>query len=355
MKYVLITGSCGLVGAEAANFFSKKKFKVLGIDNNFRKKFFGNTGSVEWSKKFLKKNLKNYIHYDIDVSNYKSLENVFKKYNKKIKCIIHSAAQPSHDWAKKNISLDFKVNAIGTLNMLELFKKYCSNSVFIQLSTNKVYGDTPNKIKLIEKKNRFEVSKFSKFYSGISSEMSIDNSVHSFFGVSKCSADLITQEFGKNLGLKTVVFRLGCITGPGHSGAELHGFLSYLIKCNIRNHKYNIFGYKGKQVRDNIHSKDLVNAFWEFFKNPKRGEIYNLGGGRKNSCSVLEAIKKIEKISKIKQSFKILKKNRVGDHKWYITDNSKFSKDFKNWKLRRSLTNILVEMIESEKSKINLI
>ena len=354
MKYVLVTGSCGLVGAEAVNFFSKKKFKVLGIDNNFRKKFFGNSGSVEWSKKFLKKNVENYSHFNIDVSNYKSLEKLFKKYNKKIKCIIHSAAQPSHDWAIKNISMDFKVNAIGTLNMLELFKKYCPNSVFIQLSTNKVYGDTPNNIKFIEKKMRYDVPKYSKFYSGVSSKMSIDNSVHSFFGVSKCSADLITQEFGKNLGLKTVVFRLGCITGPGHSGAELHGFLSYLIKCNVKKHKYKIFGYKGKQVRDNIHSKDLVDAFWEFFKNPKKGEIYNLGGGRQNSCSVLEAIQKVEEISKIKQNFTVLKKNRKGDHKWYITDNYKFSRDYKNWKLKKSLKSILIEMIKSEKIKINL-
>jgi CDP-paratose 2-epimerase len=249
----------------------------------------------------------------------------------------------------KDIDLDFKINAQGTLNLLQLLKKNCPNSIFIQVSTNKVYGDTPNKIKLIEGKTRFDVRKFSKFYKGIDSSMTIDNSVHSFFGVSKCAADLLTQEFGKNLGLKTVVFRLGCITGPAHSGAQAHGFLSYLTKCVLRKKKYTIFGYKGKQVRDNIHSNDLVNAFWEYFKNPKKkGEIYNLGGGRKNSCSVLEAIKIIETISNIKLDFKIIKKNRTGDHKWYITDNKKFAKDYGNWKLKYNLKKTINEIIKRE-------
>ncbi len=353
MKYVLITGSCGLVGAEAVRFFHKKKFKVIGIDNNFRKKFFGSSASVNWSKNFLKKNFKNYKHYEIDISNIKLLEKIFRKFKHKIKCIINCAAQPSHDWAIRNISLDFKVNAIGTLNMLELTKKFCPKSVFIQLSTNKVYGDTPNKIKLTEKKLRYDVLKKSKFFKGISDSMSIDNSVHSFFGVSKCSADLITQEFGKNIGIKTVVFRLGCITGPGHSGAELHGFLSYLIKCNIMQKKYKIFGYKGKQVRDNIHSFDLVNAIWEFYKKPRKGEIYNLGGGRQNSCSIIEAIKEIEKISKIKLNYTFKSKNRTGDHKWYITDNSKFKKHYKGWKLKYNIKNIFKEMIKVEIDKKN--
>ena len=353
MKYVLITGSCGLVGAEAVRFFHKKNFKVIGIDNDFRKKFFGSSASVNWSKKFLKKNFNNYKHYEIDISNIKLLEKIFKKFNHKIKCIINCAAQPSHDWAIRNISLDFKVNAIGTLNMLELTKKFCPKSVFIQISTNKVYGDTPNKIKLTEKKLRYDVLKKSKFYKGISDSMSIDNSVHSFFGVSKCSADLITQEFGKNIGIKTVVFRLGCITGPGHSGAELHGFLSYLIKCNIMKRKYKIFGYKGKQVRDNIHSFDLVNAIWEFYKKPRKGEIYNLGGGRQNSCSIIEAIKEIEQISKIKLNYTFKSKNRTGDHKWYITDNSKFKKHYIGWKLKYNIKNIFKEMIKAEIDKKN--
>ncbi len=348
MKYVLITGSSGLVGSEAVKFFHKKNFKIIGIDNNFRKKFFGTTASVDWSKKYLEASFKNFKNYNIDISNYELLKKIFKKYKNKIKLIINCAAQPSHDWAKKNIQLDFKINAIGTLNLLDLVNRYCCKSPFIQLSTNKVYGDTPNRIKLNEKLTRYDVRKSSKFYKGISDKMSIDNSVHSFFGVSKCSADLITQEYGRNLGMHTVVFRLGCITGPAHSGAELHGFLSYLVKCNIKKKKYQIYGYKGKQVRDNIHSYDLVKAIWEFYKKPKKGAIYNLGGGRENSCSVLEAIKLIEKESKIKFNYTVSKKNRVGDHTWYITDNSKYKKDYKNWKIQKKLNFIIKEMISYE-------
>jgi CDP-paratose 2-epimerase len=354
MKYVLITGSCGLVGAEAVKFFDKKNFKIIGIDNNYRKTFFGPSASVEWSKKFLKSNIKNYQHYDVDITNYKELEKIFKKYKNKIKCIINCAAQPSHDWAVKNITLDFNINTIGTLNLLEQFKKYSSKSCFVQISTNKVYGDTPNKLSLIEKKTRFELQAKSKYYKGIDATMTIDNSIHSFFGVSKCGADLLTQEYGKNLGLKTVVFRLGCITGPGHSGAVLHGFLSYLVKCNIQNKKYEIFGYKGKQVRDNIHSYDLVNAIWQYLKKPKKGKVYNLGGGRANSCSVLEAIKKVESLSKKNFRYKILKKNRTGDHKWYITDNSKFKNDYKNWQIKYDLESIIQEIIEGESKKLNI-
>tara|TARA_B100002051_G_scaffold275133_1_gene318037 strand:- start:613 stop:1683 length:1071 start_codon:yes stop_codon:yes gene_type:complete len=353
MKYVLITGSSGLVGSEAVKFFHNKKFKIIGIDNNFRKKFFGNTASVDWSKKYLQANFKNFKNYNIDISNYERLKKIFKKYKNKINLIINCAAQPSHDWAKKNIQLDFKINALGTLNLLDLVNRYCRTSPFIQLSTNKVYGDTPNRIKLYERPYRYDVRKSSKFYHGINDKMTIDNSVHSFFGVSKCSADLITQEYGRNLGLYTVVYRLGCITGPGHSGAELHGFLSYLVKCNIKKKKYKIFGYKGKQVRDNIHSNDLIKAIWEFYKKPKKGVIYNLGGGRENSCSVLEAIKLIEKESKIKFQYKILKKNRVGDHIWYISNNSKFKKDYKNWKIQKKLNLIIKEMVSSEFEKKN--
>ncbi len=354
MKYVLITGSCGLVGAEAVKFFNKKNFKIIGVDNNYRKTFFGSSASVEWSKKYLKSSIKNYYHYDIDITNFKKLEKIYKKYNNKIKCIINCAAQPSHDWAIKNISLDFNINTVGTLNMLELFKTYCSKSTFIQISTNKVYGDTPNRLNLIEKSTRFDVRKKSKFFRGINANMSIDNSVHSFFGVSKCAADLLTQEYGKNLGLKTAVFRLGCITGPGHSGAVLHGFLSYLVKCNLQKKNYSIFGYKGKQVRDNIHSYDLVSAIWEYYKKPKKGALYNLGGGRNNSCSILEAIKKVEELSKKKFKYKILKENRTGDHKWYITDNSKFMHDYKKWKIKYSLDSIIKEIIQGEIKKLNI-
>jgi CDP-paratose 2-epimerase len=240
---------------------------------------------------------------------------------------------------------DFSINALGTINLLELTKKYAKNSVFIFTSTNKVYGDNPNKIKLIEKKNRYEV-KNKNYFNGVNESMSIDNSIHSIFGVSKASADLLVQEYGKNFLLKTGIFRGGCITGPNHSGAELHGFLNYLVKANINKLKYFIYGYKGKQVRDNIHSSDLINSFWQFYKKPSCGEVFNIGGGRVNSCSVLEAIQIIEEISRVKMKFSILKKARVGDHKWYISNNSKFKNKYNKWDLQFSLRDIIREIID---------
>ena len=295
MSIALITGSCGLVGSESTLFFSKKGFQILGIDNNARKSFFGKDGDISWVKNKLKKNLKNYTHYNLDIRNYDSLKKIFLKYKKNIKIIIHCAAQPSHDWAKNKAFIDFEINARGTLNLLELTKIYSPDTPFIFMSTNKVYGDNPNYLPLIEKKNRWEIKKNHKFYKGIDESMSIDNCTHSFFGTSKAYSDLIVQEYGKNIGLKTSCFRAGCITGPNHSGAKLHGFLSYLVKASLKFKKYNLIGYKGKQVRDNIHSHDLVNCFWEFYKKPKFGEIYNTGGGRYSNCSILEAIDMIEK------------------------------------------------------------
>ena len=285
MKIALITGSCGLVGSESAIFFSKKGFKIIGIDNNARKFFFGKDGDISWVRSKLKSNLKNYSHLNTDIRNFKSLEKIFKKYKKYIKIIIHAAAQPSHDWAKDKPFIDFDINAKGTLNMLELTRIYCSKVPFIFMSTNKVYGDNPNFLPLEEKKTRWELKRNHKYYSGIDESMSIDDCTHSFFGASKSYADLIVQEYGKNLGLKTVCFRAGCITGPNHSGAKLHGFLSYLVKISIKKKKYTLIGYKGKQVRDNIHSYDLVNCFWEYYKKPLPGKIYNAGGGRFSNCS----------------------------------------------------------------------
>ena len=268
MKIALITGSCGLVGSEASLFFSKKNFKILGIDNNSRKFFFGKDGDISWIKNKLKKKLLNYSHFNTDIRNYKHLEKIFKKYKKNIKVVIHAAAQPSHDWAKNKPFVDFEINAKGTLNLLELTRIYSPSSPFIFMSTNKVYGDNPNKLPLIETRTRWEIKKTHKYKSGIDETMSIDDSTHSFFGSSKCYADLIVQEYGKNIGLKTACFRAGCITGPNHSGAKLHGFLSYLVKISLQKKKYTLIGYKGKQVRDNIHSEDLISCFWEFYKNP---------------------------------------------------------------------------------------
>ena len=346
MSIVIITGSNGLVGSEAVNFFSKKGFKVLGIDNNLRKFFFGRDGSTSWlKKKIIKENLK-YKHFNTDIRNYKSLEKIFKIYNKSISLIIHCAAQPSHDYGKNFPKIDFDVNASGTLNLLELTRKFCPKSPFIFMSTNKVYGDNPNKLKIIEKKSRYELSKSSKFFKGIDEYMSIDDCTHSFFGVSKTYADLIVQEYGKNVGLKTVCFRAGCITGPNHSGAKLHGFLSYLVKKTLSHKKYTIIGYKGKQVRDNLHSYDLINCFWEFYKKPKRGAVYNIGGSRFSNCSILEAIKEIEELTNIRIKKKIIKQNRVGDHVWYITNNKKFKRDYPGWKQKYTTKKIIKELIK---------
>ena len=347
MSIVLITGSSGLVGSESVNFFSKKGFDVIGIDNNLRKFFFGNDGSTIKIKNNLIKINKQFKHYNTDIRNYKALEQIYKKFKKNIYLIIHCAAQPSHDYGKKFPILDFNVNATGTLNLLELTKKYCPYAPFIFMSTNKVYGDNPNKLKIIEKKNRWELKENDKYFKGIDENFSIDNCTHSFFGVSKTYADLIVQEYGKNVGLKTVCFRGGCITGPNHSGAKLHGFLSYLVKVSMAKKKYSLIGYKGKQVRDNLHSYDLVNSFWEFFKKPTSGEVYNMGGGRYSNCSIIEALDLVEAAAKISIKREILKKPRVGDHIWYISNLSKFKKHYPNWKQKYNTKKIIHELVDN--------
>ena len=260
--------------------------------------------------------------------------------------IIHCAAQPSHDYAKNFPILDFNINATGSLNLLELTKRYCPKAPFIFMSTNKVYGDNPNKLKISEKKNRWELNKNDKYFKGINEKFSIDDCTHSFFGVSKTYADLIVQEYGRNIGLKTVCFRGGCLTGPNHSGTKLHGFLSYLVKISLSKKKYSLIGYKGKQVRDNLHSYDLVNAFWEFFKNPTKGEVYNMGGGRYSNCSIIEALDLVENISNIKIKREVIKKPRVGDHIWYISDLSKFKKHYPNWKQKYNTQKIIEELVD---------
>jgi len=345
MSVVLITGSCGLVGSESVKFFTSKGFDVVGIDNNSRSKFFGKDGDINWIKNNLIKSYKNYKHTNADIRNHSSLEKIFKKYKNSIKLIIHSAAQPSHDWAKTEPFIDFNINALGTLNLLNLTKKYSRNAPFIFISTNKVYGDTPNLLPLRELSSRWEISKNHKYFNGINESMSIDNSIHSFFGVSKCYADLIVQEYGKNDRLKTVCFRAGCITGPNHSGAKLHGFLSYLVKTSLNKKTYSIFGYKGKQVRDNIHSYDLIKCFWNYFKNPNVGEIYNIGGGRKSNCSIIEALDYVETLTNIKVKRIYKKNNRVGDHIWYISDTKKFSKHYPNWKQKYNTQKIIKELV----------
>ena len=349
MSLVLITGSCGLVGSESCTFFAEKGFEILGVDNNSRKSFFGKDGDIGWIKNKLKRDINKYNHFNLDIRDYNGLEKIFKKYKKRIKLVIHSAAQPSHDWAKSNVFRDFDVNAKGTLNLLELTKKYCFETPFIFMSTNKVYGDNPNNLPLIEKKTRWEIKSNHIFRNGITEKMSIDNCVHSFFGASKSYADLAVQEYGRNFGMKTVCFRAGCITGPNHSGAKLHGFLSYLIKVASERKKYFIYGYKGKQVRDNIHSSDVVSCFWEYFKKPRKGEIYNMGGGRKSNCSILEAFETIEKLTNTYTKKEFKRENRVGDHIWYISNMKKFKSHYPKWKQVYNSEKIISQLLSKRK------
>ena len=345
MSIAIITGSGGLIGAESVKFFSKKFDRIIGIDNDSRQYFFGKSASVITNINLLKKEIKNYSHQHIDIRNNKKIERIFKNYNRNIKFILHSASQPSHDWAAKEPFTDFTINVGGTLNILENMRKYSSDAKLAYLSTNKVYGDRPNLLPLIEMAKRYEISKKHKYFrKGINETMSIDDSKHSLFGASKLAADIYCQEYNKYFGLQIGVFRGSCLTGPLHRGAELHGFLSYLIKAAKERKKYYIFGYKGKQVRDNIHSEDVVQAFWEFYKTKNNSGIYNIGGGRSNSCSILEVIDILRKKHDIESKYKMLKKNRSGDHIWYISDNSKFQDQHKNWKIKRNLNSIISEI-----------
>ncbi|KKU14019.1 MAG: CDP-tyvelose epimerase [Microgenomates group bacterium GW2011_GWC2_45_8] len=342
----LITGSGGLIGSQATKYFIDEGFDVVGIDNNMRAYFFGEDASTKWNVDKLKDDFKDkYTHFDIDIRDFKKLEEIFKKY--KFDLIIHTAAQPSHDWAAKEPMTDFGVNANGTLNMLENFRKHSPEAVFIFTSTNKVYGDTPNYLPLIEKETRYEVDPKHPFAErGIDESMSIDQSKHSIFGASKVAADVMVQEYGRYFILKTATFRGGCLTGPSHSGAELHGFLAYLAKCIVTGKKYTIFGYKQKQVRDNIHSYDLIKAFHEYYKRPRVGEVYNMGGSRYSNISMMEAIDKLEKITGKKANIDYLDKNREGDHIWYISDVKKFQDHYPKWKYKYDIDMIMEDIVK---------
>ena len=353
MKTAIITGSSGLIGSQATKFFHNKGYKVVGIDNDMRSYFFGESSSTKESNQALMDDFSNYEHYNSDIRDYAALESLFIKYSSELDIIIHTAAQPSHDWAAKEPLTDFSINAIGTMNLLELTRLYAPNATFIFTSTNKVYGDTPNFLKGIEELDqRWECYTESGAEYSIDETMSIDNSKHSVFGASKVAADIMCQEYGKYFGIKTGVFRGGCLTGPNHAGAELHGFLSYLVKCIVNDKPYTIFGYKGKQVRDNIHSFDLVNMFWHFHQNPIPGAVYNAGGGRKNSTSILEAIQSINRLAGTNWSnYTISEDNRVGDHIWYISDLAKFKGDYPAWEITIDLEETLQQMIDFELKK----
>jgi CDP-paratose 2-epimerase len=353
MAIALVTGSAGLIGSEACRFLAAQKFNIIGIDNDMRKFFFGEEASTEWNRHKLENEIPGYVHYNIDIRDKEAVEEVFAKYGQDIKLIIHTAAQPSHDWAAKDAFTDFTVNANGTLVMLEMARKYCPESVFIFTSTNKVYGDTPNRLPLVELEKRWEVSPEHQYAKhGIDESMSIDATKHSLFGASKVAADVLVQEYGRYFGMKTGVFRGGCLTGPSHSGTQLHGFLAYLVKCTLEEKHYTVFGYKGKQVRDNIHSYDLVNAFWHFYQNPRPGEVYNMGGSRHSNCSMLEAIDMIEKMTGKKLNWSYQETNRIGDHIWWISDVSKFQAHYPDWKYKYTMEDILGQMIQGIGSRI---
>jgi CDP-paratose 2-epimerase len=352
MKTVLISGSGGLIGSEAVSFFCDRGFRAIGLDNNMRRVYFGEEACTQWnSRRLIEKYPEQYIHYDIDVRDRNAVERLFRENGDQLDLVIHAAAQPSHDWAAGDPYTDFTVNAIGTLTMLESTRQFCSDATFIFCSTNKVYGNRPNSLPLTEMEYRWEIERGHPCYLGIDETMSIDNCQHSLFGASKAAADILVQEYGQYFGMKTAVFRGGCLTGPSHSGTKLHGFLSYLMKCTMTGAPYQVFGYKGKQVRDNIHSYDLVNAFYHFYSAPRVGEVYNIGGGRFSSCSILEAIKLCEVIADKKLAWAYQEASRTGDHIWWITDVGKFRNHYPAWNLSYTTQDILTEIYSANSSR----
>jgi CDP-paratose 2-epimerase len=347
VSVAIITGSAGLIGSEASKFFAEKGFDIVGIDNNMRQVFFGEDASTAWNRERLEKSLgAKYRHFDIDIRDTEAINKIFKEYSSDLKLIIHTAAQPSHDWAAKDPQMDFTVNANGTLNLLDATRKNAPEAPFIFTSTNKVYGDTPNSLPLVELETRWEIEPGHTYEPGIREDMSIDNCLHSLFGASKVAADVLVQEYGRYFNMPTACFRGGCLTGPNHSGTQLHGFLAYLMKCTVTGKPYTIYGYKGKQVRDNIHSEDLIKAFYEFFQAPRVAEVYNTGGGRHSNCSMLEATQMCEEIAGRELNSTYAETNRIGDHIWWISDNGKFSSHYPNWKMKYDVKAILQEIYE---------
>lgn len=341
---VLVTGSSGLIGSEAVLHFDREGHRVFGIDNNMRREFFGPAGDTSWNLGLLRNKTRTFTHLALDIRDREAILDLFQK--ERFDLIVHCAAQPSHDKAKEIPFLDFEVNAMGTLNLLEATRQSNRDAVFIFMSTNKVYGDAPNELPLKECATRWDYARAEDFH-GIREDCRIDRTMHSLFGASKTAADVMAQEYGRYFGMNVGVFRGGCLTGEHHSGVQLHGFLSYLVKVAKAGESYTIFGYKGKQVRDQIHSADVIGAFVEFAKNPRPGEVYNLGGGRENSASILECIARIEELLGKKMNWSYADTPRAGDHICYISDLTKFRQHFPNWRLTTSLDQILRKMIES--------
>jgi CDP-paratose 2-epimerase len=348
LKRVLITGSAGLIGSETACIFHARGFEVIGIDNDMRSQFFGADASTAARRRQLELQLPRYRHADLDIRDGAAVDQLFAALcgsGSRIDAVVHTAAQPSHDWAASDPMTDFAVNAVGTMNLLESTRKHCPEAAFIFTSTNKVYGDRPNDLPLVEESTRWELDPLHPYAAhGIDEQMSIDQTKHSVFGASKVAADVMVQEYGRYFQLNTVVFRGGCLTGPNHSGAQLHGFLSYLMRCAVTGQPYTIFGYKGKQVRDNIHASDLVEMFWRYCEAPRPGEVYNAGGGRASNCSMLEAIRYCEALTGRKMNVQYNATNRVGDHIWYVSDTRKFAAHYPGWQVTRGIDDIFSEI-----------
>jgi CDP-paratose 2-epimerase len=352
MKIALITGAAGLIGSESVRFFHAKGFHIIGIDNDMRKYFFGAESSTQKNLQELKSECANFVNHEIDIRDTQAVSRIFSEYNRDIDVVIHSAAQPSHDWAAREPHTDFGINAVGTLNLLEAARQHCPQAVFIFVSTNKVYGDTPNRLPLQELETRWELDpKQPYFKKGIDESMSLDQCTHSVFGASKVAADIMVQEYGRYFGMKTGLFRCGCLTGPRHAAAELHGYLAYLMKCAILGREYHILGYRGKQVRDNIHSSDLVNGFYHFYQKPRCGEVYNMGGSRFSHCSMMEAIQLCGRITGRNMKTVYVEKNRIGDHIWWVSDVSKFSSHYPGWSVTKNTEDILGEIFRCNKDR----
>jgi Nucleoside-diphosphate-sugar epimerases len=350
MKRIIVTGSSGLIGSEVSLFFSKKGCAIHGVDNNQRAVFFGPQGDTRWNQERLARSIASYTHHEIDIRDRQAVLDLVASV--KPDAIIHTAAQPSHDRAAAIPFDDFDTNAVGTLNFLEAARRACPESPFIHMSTNKVYGDRPNTLPLVELQTRWDYAD-PAYAEGIAEDFSIDQSKHSLFGASKVAADILVQEYGRYFNMPTCCLRGGCLTGPNHSGVELHGFLSYLVKCNLEGREYKIFGYKGKQVRDNIHSEDVARFMWEFFQAPRVAEVYNLGGGKANSCSILEAFQITEKFSGRPQKYVYVDENRIGDHICYYSDLRKMRAHYPNWDITISLEETIRQIVEAWKTRIS--
>jgi CDP-paratose 2-epimerase len=352
VSVALVTGSAGLIGSEAARHFAGLGLDVVGIDNDMRRYYFGEDGSTAWSLLRLTSELGDaYTHFDVDIRDRDGLGAIFKKYGSDLAVVIHTAAQPSHDWAVKEPFTDFDVNAVGTLNVLENTRQHAVDAAFIHCSTNKVYGDRPNTLPLVERETRYEIEPGHPYQDGITEDMPIDTSLHSIFGASKVGADVMVQEYGRYFGMRTACFRGGTLTGPGHSAAELHGFLAYVMRCAMERRVYRIYGYKGKMVRDAIHSHDVVAAFEAFFRNPRSAEVYNLGGGRHSNTSHLEVFALAEKITGNEMRTVYIDEHRVGDHQWWIGSNARFQEHYPQWRMTYDVPAILNEIYEANAGK----